>query len=537
MHRAGAVDVHGYFLDGDETGPWQQAMRLAHGGDMVAASELMQGIVKRNPEFAPAKVQASHFLLAADRYRKAHAFALDAANMRPRSPEFAFELIRLLRRFEEHERILRVHDQVDWRHLASAQLLTALAAELGPIGLYSQARALLDAAREKRGDSVQALTVRGTLDMIAGDADSARSRLQRALDASGSDLPHVRWMLSMQPDDARIDEDIARTRLALERVAPQSEDDAYLAFALHNLLHAVGDHAQAWDALERGCRVKRRLLGYDSGEQYRLFAALAAHDWRTAAGGSPPSQVGDPGLVFIVGMHRSGTSVLERVLAGHDEVRDGGESYVFPACMREATDHLGRGVVDRAMAERAPDVALGPIAERFMAYARWRADGRRWFVEKLPSNFLHIGAILAAMPQARILHMVRDPMDTCFSNLRTYFSDAAPYSYDQAELADYYGLYRGLMAHWHGMFPDRILDVDYHAFVSDPERETRRVTGFCGIPFQAGALDTAAASGHVATASLATARRGILKDRGGAWRPYATYLGTLRERLELVDAS
>lgn len=533
MHRGGEVDVHGYTLDGDETGHWQQATRLAQTGDMHRASELMRGIAKRKPEFSPAKVQASYFLLAADRYRMARELALDAARMRPQSAEFAFELIRLLRRFEEHEGILRIHDLVDWNREASAPLLVALAAELGPIGLYMQARNLLDAARDKAVDSAQALTVRGTLDLIAGNAGSARSSLERALDTSDSELPHVRWMLSMQPDDVRIDEQIAQTRLALQRVAPQTEDEAYLSFALHNLLHAVGDHEQAWRALDRGCRAKRRLLDYDSGSQHRLFATLKAHDWRTGSvGGS--SRHGVPGLIFIVGMHRSGTSVLERVLAGHDGVCDGGESYVFPACLREATDHLSRDVVDLTMAERAPDVALGPVAERFTAHARWRASGREWFVEKLPSNFLHIGAILAAMPHARVVHMARDPMDTCFSNLRTYFSQAAPYSYDQAELADYYGLYRGLMTHWHMMFPDRILDVDYQAFVSDPELETRRVTGFCGMPFQASALDTAAGGGHVATASVATARSGILKDRGGAWRAYAGHLSTLHDNLQRV---
>jgi hypothetical protein len=144
--------------------------------------------------------------------------------------------------------------------------------------------------------------------------------------------------------------------------------------------------------------------------------------------------------------------------------------------------------------------------------------------EKLPSNFLLAGIIAHALPEARILHMRRDPVDTCFSNLRTFFGNAAVHSYDPLDVADYYLRYRRLMSHWHRVLPGRILDIDYSGFVADPEDGTRRVLEFCGLEFEPAALDIGRSGGTVATASIGTVRAGILKDRGGAWRPYATQL-------------
>lgn len=139
--------------------------------------------------------------------------------------------------------------------------------------------------------------------------------------------------------------------------------------------------------------------------------------------------------------------------------------------------------------------------------------------EKLPSNFLLLGHILEALPEARILHMRRDPMDTCFSNLRTCFDGAARYSYDQRSLGDYHLRYRSLMQHWHEVAPGRILDVDYAALVDRPEAEARRIAAFCGLDFNDAMLAVDRAGGATATASVGHARQGILKDRGGAWRP------------------
>lgn len=231
-------------------------------------------------------------------------------------------------------------------------------------------------------------------------------------------------------------------------------------------------------------------------------------------------------------MHRSGTTLLEHLLAGHATVADGGETYTFTASVCEATDHHCSGVIDTTALARLDGVDWDAIGDRWRAYARWRASGRAALTEKLPSNFLNVGLIARALPEARFLHMRRDPLDVCFSNLRTFFGQAAAYSYDQEQLAAYYLQYRSLMAHWHAQLPGRILDIDYAALVQDPTTRMRDVMEFCGLPFEPGSVEAPRRGGSVATASLADVRGGISKGRGGAWKPYASGLQALIEALK-----
>jgi hypothetical protein len=154
--------------------------------------------------------------------------------------------------------------------------------------------------------------------------------------------------------------------------------------------------------------------------------------------------------------------------------------------------------------------------------------------EKLPPNLINAGFIAKALPHARILHMVRDPRDTCFSNLRTYFNRTATYSYDQLQLAGYYRQYRELMRHWHAVMPGRILDVDYDELVNHPEASTGKVLAFCGLPFESGTLSIGK-SGAVATASSAYVRNGILRNRGAAWKHYADHLRPMLDALGDVE--
>jgi hypothetical protein len=230
-------------------------------------------------------------------------------------------------------------------------------------------------------------------------------------------------------------------------------------------------------------------------------------------------------------MHRSGTTLLERILAGHPAVADGGESYAFTAQLAEATDHGIAGALDRVALERLAGVDFAKIGAGFLDASRWRARGRPFLTEKLPANLLSAGLIAKALPQAKLLRVVRDPMDTCFSNLRTFFAGAAAYSHDQRQLGGQFLRCDRLARQLHAAMPGRILDVAYEDLVADTEATARRVFDFCGLAFAPEAMDVGRAPGDVATASAASVRDGILRDRGGAWKPYERHLQPLREAL------
>jgi Sulfotransferase family len=199
--------------------------------------------------------------------------------------------------------------------------------------------------------------------------------------------------------------------------------------------------------------------------------------------------------------------------------------------MRQVTDHHGKGVVDETIVERAKHVDLAQAGQRYLDGLVWRIGDKRFFTDKLPSNFLNIPFIVNALPDAKIVHMVRDPVETCFSNLRELFSDANPYSYDLAELAGYFHLYRRLMDAYDAQMPGRILAVNYADLVAAPEQQLRRVTDYCGLRFEPPMLEIAARKRAVVTASAVQARRNIELRQHPKWLPYGTWLTPLIESL------
>jgi len=247
---------------------------------------------------------------------------------------------------------------------------------------------------------------------------------------------------------------------------------------------------------------------------------------------SQASQMQQPAVpIFIVGMHRSGTTLLERMLAGHSQVGDAGETSAFHAQLELAIDRGAPAGMDAAFAAQVAAADFDAIARGYAQSARWLSRGNPYFTEKLPQNFFNVGFIAKAMPQARFLHLVRDPMDTCFSNLRTLFSGAALYSYDQAELGGFFLQYQRMMAHWRSVLPGRVLDIAYDQLVQDPDAMAARVAAHCGIEFEAGMVDIGRSTGSMATPSATVARQGFRKDRGRVWQPYEPHLDTLLSTL------
>ena len=322
--------------------------------------------------------------------------------------------------------------------------------------------------------------------------------------------------------------DFIRGRLA--NVEQGSEDHAAFEFALHKELDDLGEHDDAWAALERGNAVMAKRLPYDLAAEERLFAGVMR---RFDAGftARPAAQQHGAMPVFVVGMPRSGTTLLERILGNHPQVASAGELTDMPRQLRWTADSHGFALVDEKLLDAVPNLDFAMLGRRYLEQSQWRARGRRYYVDKLPPNFMLVGCIRRALPGAKVIHMSRAPIEICFSNYRAMFGDAYAYSYDFRRLAHHHRLYRKLMRHWQETVPGFVLELAYADLVLETEATCRRLLDFCGLPFEPGCLDHTRNPASVATLSSAQVRQPIHARGLDEWQRYARQLQPLVEML------
>ena len=498
-------------------------------GNMPAARALLLRLLEDRPRDGAILVRLSYLESLAGHYRVARDYALRANATPPRDMRVSIDLVSRLRTFNEVAALRGHLERLPPPDRLPIPLLLTIAAQLSYLNQQEDALQLLDEARRGDPDYPPMLLARGQVLTYLGRFDEAEQDLLRCT-ALAPELASAWWALSrirrQTPGANHVD--ALRKRLAMPPRRP--EDPVLLAYALHKELDDIGDQAAAADALDRACRAKRVLIRYSTDESTALFERL--HALPAPPAPPHPPRGDEPTPIFIVGMHRSGTTLLEQLLDGHPGVRGLGELYDFTSCMRYATDHHCRGVIDATLIERSHGVDFAAVGRAYLDGLAWRLQGERHFTDKLPSNFLNLDFICRALPQARILHMVRDPVETCFSNLRELFSDANPWSYDQRELAAYFRQYRHLMAHWHARWPERILDVDYARLTREPEAVMREVATFCGLAFDPAMLEHQSRSRGVATASAVQVRDRVTARGQPKWTPYREYLQPLIEALE-----
>lgn len=519
-------------MTNDALDAWVRARSAFSGKDWDCANRHLDIVLAANHEHQAALLMSSIVQLNLGNYRSARSLVLRLHSLGPMDPKIISGMLGQLRTVNEASLVVKHFEEMRSLDAVSIPLLLSLAAQLSYLNCQSQALRLLDEARRADPDYPPMLIARAQVLIYLGRFDDARLELNRCIGVA-PELASAYWLLSRINESAADGSHVDVLRQMLRSGCLGLEQKVFCGFALHNELDLLGEHADAWDSLEIACQTKRNLLVYNDENTRAMIDALTAISFQRLD--SDLTDVHKLPMripVFIVGMHRSGTTLLEQLLDTSPQVRAVGELYDFTSAMRYGTDHHCKGVIDATIVARAGAVDFPEVGRRYLEGMAWRLGEEPFFTDKLPSNFLNIGFICRALPQAKILHMVRDPMETCFSNLRELFSEANPYSYDQRELADYFIQYRRLMAHWHRAFPGRILDVDYARLTEDPAAVMREVAAFCGIKFIDAMTDTCSSTRAVATASAVQVRDGVRKRAVPKWVPYARHLQPLREALQ-----
>lgn len=473
--EANADDPSGYYLLG---------IAAAEAGQIAKAAALIQEAVKRGSH-AEHYAQLARLLILLRRDREAGAAARKAIALSPRDGRTFDTIGCVLVRLGDHESsidpftaaVAAEPDNLDFRY--------NLAAACGYTGRAEDAREQYEA-------------------ILLQDPGNARAHYAVAIasrqTASANHVPRLQSALEAAEDPG----DILRIRYAL---AKELED--------------LGD-PDAFDHLAVANSAHKRSLNYDFAQDAAIFDAIEALASDSASALATGSGHTDGAPIFVIGMPRTGTTLVDRIISSHRDVASAGELQAMPIAVKRLAGTASRTVIDPDTIAASGAIDPARIGAAYLAQAAsHQTHAAPRFTDKLPANFLYVGHIARALPDARIVCLRRNPMDTVWSNYKNLFASTSAYyaySHDLLDIAQYYLRFARLMALWEQMFPGRVLQLTYEQLVADQEGETRHLLDHCNLGWDAACLTFHKNDAAVATPSAAQVRRPINSDGIGKWR-------------------
>lgn len=476
---------------------YRQAEALLRAADLAGAARLLEQCLVKSPGFTAARQQYAMLL----QQLGDPAGALD-----------------------EIEALLRAEPK-------NAAYIAFRATALGQIGDYDAALEDYKAALALTPGDARLWLRYGHALKTAGHAAEAVAAYRKSLTLHPGG--EAWWSLADMKSAAFTAADLSAMRSLVQRAGLPPADRAQLHFALGKALEDTGDFAAAFTQYDLGNALKRTTLPYDAAELTAYVSratALFMPDFFAArAGRGDPA----PDPIFIVGLPRAGSTLVEQILASHSAIEGTMELGDMIAVARQA---MGTGPLDFSaypgvLADR-DGAALRALGEAYLARTRvYRRAGKPLFIDKMPNNFIHAGLIHLILPNAKIIDVRRHPMACCVSAFKQHFAVGQPFSYDLADLGRYYADYVRLMAHFDAALPGRVHRVFYEDLVADPEREVRALLAACGVPFEDQCLRFHETRRAVRTASSEQVRRPLYTDGLESWRNFEPWLGPLKAAL------
>lgn len=383
-------------------------------------------------------------------------------------------------------------------------------------------------ALDRQPDSIPFLVNQANNHLFFNRIDEAETLLNRVLERAPAH-PNAHWLVSGLRKARNRDHVAILEKL----VADPRQGDRGLAFLYYGLgkeLEDLEEWDQAFAAFAAGARHRRNTLDYDEAAEAAMFEAFArtfTPEWLAAG----PQGIDTVAPIFVVGQPRTGTTLVERVITAHSQVHSAGELQQFGQCLRRLGNWREPRNFSPALAEIGAAVDPVRLGEAYMATTvKFQGDTPR-FVDKLPGNYLFLPLILKALPNAKIIHLRRGPMDACFASFKQLFADAYPHSYEQREMARHHARYYQLMDVWRSAFPGRFHDIAYEAIARDLEPNARALIDYLELPWEDACLEFHTQDTAVATASAVQVREPAHTRSIGRWRRYAAPLAPMQETL------
>ena len=413
------------------------------------------------------------------------------------------------------------------------------------LGLVLQKFGQLDAAEasfhnalEINEKCINALLGTSRSCVVKGEINKAEETIKKVLEIQPNNLKARLELASVKKSQAGDENLVAllavKEAAASNQVTLSNQMAIHLNFVLGKCFDDLSDHDQAFSHFMEGCKLKRSTYKYDPEKQtqfvddvIRVFSQATIE--RLHGGGNPSSLP-----IFVLGMPRSGTTLIEQFIAGHPEVRSAGELPNMTMIAQRSSAESKARFPNNMLAINQAD--FGTWATDYVDGLQNRAPGAKHIIDKTPTNFFFVGLINLMLPNAKIIHVNRNPIDTCLSCFMQLFNRGHEHTYDLSELGRYYADYSRLMTHWRGVLPaGSFLDVKYERIVADKVTEVRRIIDFCGLDWNDSCLDFHKLNRTVNTASMMQVRQPIYNSSVERWRSYEKYLGPLLDVLSVLE--
>jgi len=501
-------------------------------GDVLEAEMLIRPYLLQHPTDVEAMRLLARIALERDVVHDADVLLDAVLELAPDYKAARYDYVRALTRRHKYGPALAQIEILLEAEPNNRMYRTARATAYVGIGDHERALALYqDLVRETPDSADLHLSVAHTLKTLGRRKESIEA--YRAAAAVRPDFGDAYWSLANLKTYRFTDGELEAMRTHEAHSGTGRDDRYHLCFALGKALEDRGEYEQSFRYYARGNALKKEDSQYDPAfverntEMQKQVCTSEFFANRRKVGCPSP----DP--IFIVGLPRSGSTLIEQILASHSRVEGTMElaeiaTYTvdLEGQNRDATNRR----YPRVLGELTPE-DFARLGERYIADTRVYRTGKAFFIDKMPNNFRHIGFIHLILPNARIIDARREPMACCFSNFKQLFASGQEFTYSLEDIARYYRTYVELMAHWDEVLPGRILRVRHEDVVEDLEGNVRRILDYCGLPFEPACLEFHKTERNVRTASSEQVRRPINRDGVDQWRHFEPWLASLREAL------
>jgi tetratricopeptide (TPR) repeat protein len=518
-----------------------KATEALNRGDMRGMAQCCEAILRLDPEFADGWFLLSIAAEARREIARAIQLVDKAIALQANNAEYLSQKARFHTLINQPEAATDAATQALALQPQSALTLDTLGVVFTRLGSHRQAAEALRQAVALQPGNAQFHFNLAAAEQILGHAAAAGEHYQQAI-ALRPGFARAYWALSELYKNRSGDSQQLVRILALQQQQELSpEDTLYLGHAAAREYEHRGEYDKSFQQLVRAKSQRLRQLDYTIDRDEVLFKAMQRAFPINSATAPPPGRTMKPAPLFIVGMPRSGTTLVEQVLASHPDIASLGELQAMTHAVKLCSGSRSAHTLDEEVIRGALAAPANCIAERYFAALRTRLGALecqpRYVIDKMPLNFLYLGFILRSLPDAKVICVRRHPLDTCLSNFRQLFAvnfSYYNYHYDLGNTTAYYILFHQLMRHWQTVFGDRVLELPYEALTATPEATAKTALAYLDLPWDPACLRFHEQRSAVATASAMQVREPIYTTAVGRWQHYAKQL---EPAMALLDAA